>query len=72
MDPVAETVAPLPTHAAPKVKKSMQMLKKKTALLSEEFEAEERRKRQSRENQIRMLEATKKKLQQADSFDEKH
>ena len=47
------------------------MLKKKTALLSEEFEAEERRKRQSRENQIRMLEATKKKLQQADSFDQK-
>jgi len=71
MDPILEQKAPVPHHEAPKIKKSMQLLKKKTAALSEEFEAEERRKRQSRENQIRMLEATKKKLQEADTFDDK-
>lgn len=47
------------------------MLKKKTAMLSEEFEAEEKRKKESREKQIRMLEASKRKLQEADSFDSK-
>lgn len=51
------------------LKKSMQALKKKSALLSAEFEAEEEQKSKARENQIRMLEATKKKLEQADDFD---
>ena len=40
----------------------MDLMKKRTALLSDEFEAEEREKKKARENQIRMLEATKAKL----------
>ena len=38
------------------------MLKKKSAMLSKEFEAEEKRKDKARYNQIKMLEATKKRL----------
>lgn len=39
------------------------LMKKKTAKLSEDFEIDEKRKRKSREDQIKMLEATKRKLQ---------
>jgi hypothetical protein len=42
----------------------MQILKKKTAELSQEFEAEEQKKRELRENQIRKLEAQKKEVKQ--------
>lgn len=42
--------------------KHAEMLKKKSAMLSKEFEAEEKRKAKARQNQIKMLEATKKRL----------
>lgn len=49
------------------MKNSVQMLKKKTAELSQEFEVEEKKKREQRENQIRMLQASKKEVKHAKS-----
>lgn len=45
-------------------------MKKKTAMLSDQFEAEEKLKAKDREDQIRMLEETKAKLMADDSEQE--
>lgn len=47
-----------------------EMIKKKTARLSEDFEIEENRKQNGRENQIKMLEATKRKLLHSDNLED--
>lgn len=59
----AERHKKAPKDVDASIAKSMSVLRKRTAAIQDEFEAEERQKREAREHQIKMLEATKKKIE---------